>query len=534
MLAICAHLRNLRYFLISSPALSPCNASLFLLIDIFRYKGIDQSIMRRILQIQLAFLLSTMSMLHAEEAVPKDVTLDQPKLEAQCGAPFRDNAILQQKIKLPVWGTSLPDAKVTVRFAEQVKTTTANDEGKWRVFLDPMDAVKLKSVNDSPAGKVMKIVCEKDGKKAVSEIKNLVLGDVWICAGQSNMAGSIRTNKTRHYPEDTVEIANYPALRQYASGVDEDWVVCSPETAPVFKKVAFFFGRRLQSDALVPIGLVSAAVGGSNIESWLNQKPYETGKNYQKLIEPLVGFGIKGTIWYQGESNEKDRRHYEPKLKSLITGWREVWQQGDFPVYYVQLPGIGVSTLENPAGGDGRAEIRQAYVETLALNNTGLAVTIDVGSKGEHPPNKYDTGVRLARIALHKDYGFDEISICPLYKSHVIEGSTIRVSFSHAEEGLMIAEKNGFPPPVVIPDAKPQWLSIQDKDGKWHWADGKIDGSDLVVSSKDVKEPIAVRYAYTQHPNGKLIYNKANQPVSPFSTIGYGPELEPEAIKKRK
>lgn len=456
-----------------------------------------------------------------------------PTLVPRFDAPFMDNAVLQQKIPLPVWGSSLPEARVAVSFDGQTKTTQADKDGKWRLVLDPMDAVNLKSVNDCPKGKTMTITCEKKGEKVVTEVKNLVMGDVWICAGQSNMAGSIKTNKTRHYPEDTLEKASYPALRQWqAGGSAQAWVVCAPDTAPVFKKVAFFFGRRLQRDALVPIGLISAAVGGSNIESWLNQEPYTQGGNYTKLVEPFVGYGIRGMIWYQGESNEKDRRGYQPKLESLITGWRAAWNQpdskvpdgphGDFSVHFVQLPGIRTSTLENPAGGDGRAEIRQAYFETLAVKNTGMAVTIDVGAKGEHPPNKYDTGVRLARVALQKDYGFKDLSTCPLYTSHKIEGNTVRVAFDNAWNGLMVAKKDGFPPPVPTPDAKLQWLSIQGKDGTWHWADGKIDGSELVVSCKDVKEPIAVRYAYTAHPCGNLLYNKDGQPVGPFSTNGYG------------
>ena len=448
----------------------------------------------------------------------------QMTLLAQAAAPFRDNAILQQKIKLPVWGTSLPAATITVSFNGQTKTTTAGKDGKWRVVLDPMDAVKLKSVNDCPAGKAMTIVSVKDGKKATKEIKNLVLGDVWLCAGQSNMAGRMkRAGHPKNYPAHSVNNAKYPALR-FLDFSENKWQVCSPETAIHISRVSFFFARRVQHDALVPMGLMITAVGGSNIESWLNQPPYPTGGNYTKLLNPWVGYGIRGAIWYQGESNEKDRREYQPKLKSLITGWRKAWGQGDFPVYFVQLPGIGTSTLENPAGGDGRAEIRQAYVETLAVKNTGLAVTIDVGAKGEHPPNKYDTGVRLARLALHHDYGFKKLATCPLYQSHVIEGNTIRISFNQAENGLMIAQKEGFaaPVPVSTPDAKLQWLSIQAKDGSWHWADGKIDGSKLVVSCKNVAAPIAVRYAYTQHPSGKLLYNKDGQPVSPFSTIGYG------------
>jgi sialate O-acetylesterase len=438
--------------------------------------------------------------------------------------PFRDNGVLQQNIKLPVWGQSLPGAKVNVTFDGKSVATTADGEGQWRVMLEPMAAVPLKSVNDSPAGKTMTVTCAKDGEQATKEIHNLLIGDVWLCAGQSNMAGRMKTGKSRHHPEDSIEKANYPALRLLG---EDAWLVCSPETAPAFGKVAFFFSRRLQQDALIPIGLMTRAVGGSNIESWLSQAPDPIGKLHTELIEPLVGYGIRGAIWYQGEANQNEGRAYQPKLQSLILGWRKAWGQGDFPVHYVQLPGLGESTTENPAGGDGRAEIRQAYVETLALPNTGMAVTLDIGTKGEHPPNKYDTGERLARSVLNKVYGLKNITACPLYKSHVIEGNTIRISFTDdAKPGLMIAKKattlpDGFLPPAPTPDAELQWLSIQDADGQWHWAEGKIDGSQLLVSAKGVETPVAVRYAYTSQPLGHLLYNSDGMPVGPFTTCGY-------------
>ena len=458
-------------------------------------------------------------------------TPGDPPLQVGLGTPFLDNAVLQQRVPLPVWGTTEPEAKVTLVFKGQSKTTTAQKNGSWRVVLDAIPAERLKSVNDAPVGETMTVTCEKSGMKSLKEIRNLILGDVWFCAGQSNMAGAIRTNKSGHFPEDTLEKADYPALRQFQHG-DASWVVCAPDTAPVFKRTAFFFARRLQQDALVPIGIIATAVGGSNIDSWLNQEPHATGENYSKLVAPLVGYGIRGAIWYQGESNESDRRHYQPKLESLITGWRKAWNQGDFPVHFVQLPGIGASSLDNPAGGDGRAEIRQAYVEALALKNTGMAVTIDVGAPGEHPPNKYDTGERLARSVLQKVYGFKDLTTSPLYTKHVVEGSSIRVFFDNAQNGLMVANKEGFLPPVPTPDASIQWLSIQARDGTWHWADGRIDGAELVVSSRNVAEPIAVHYAYTQHPKGNLLYNKDGQPVGPFSTIGYGQELKADAVGK--
>lgn len=442
-------------------------------------------------------------------------------LPATWGAPFLDHAVLQQQIPLPVWGTSAPGANVTVEFKGQTQRGTAQADGSWRVVLDPMAAAPLASVHEAPAGETMTATFEKDGLRTVKQLQNLILGDVWLCAGQSNMAGALRTNKKGHHPADTVEKADYPALRQWTSG-DTGWIVCSPETAPVFKRTAFYFARRVQQDTLVPIGLIACAVGGSNIESWLNLEPYPTGNNHNTFISPVVTYGIRGAIWYQGESNEKDGRAYQPKLESLITGWRKAWKQGDFPVHFVQLPGIGSSSLENPAGGDGRAEIRQACVEALRIPNTGLAVTIDVGAPGEHPPNKFDTGERLARSVLRQVYGFKDLSACPLYRKHAVEGAAIRVSFDdNARGGLMIAKKEGFLSPVPTPDAALQWLSIQSKDGSWHWAEGRIEGAELVVSNPKVTEPIAARYAYTQHPQGHLLYNRDGQPVGPFSTCGY-------------
>jgi len=398
-------------------------------------------------------------------------------------------------------------------------------------MLDPMDAVKLKTANDTVEGKTMTVICEKDGKTATETIENLAVGDVWICAGQSNMAGRMRRAvHMKNYPPNSIPDAKYPSLRHF-SAAEDTWLVCSPETAVWISRIAFYFVRRVQKNALVPMGVIVTAVGGSSIESWLNQAPYPTGANYTNLLKPHVGYGIRGAIWYQGESNEKDRRGYHPKLKSLITGWRKAWGQGDFPVHFVQLPGINNSSTDNPSGGDGRAEIRQAYFETLAVKNTGMAVTIDIGTPGEHPPNKYDTGIRLARSVLKKVYGIKNMTACPLYKNHKLEGNTIRVSFTDdADKGLIIARKadpgslpESFLPPKPTPNAKLQWLAIQAKDGTWHWADGKIDGSELIVSARGVKEPKAVRYAYTTQPYGHLLYNKDGMPVGPFTTCGYGP-----------
>ena len=457
----------------------------------------------------------------------------------QLGTPFADNAVFQQGIPLPIWGTARPGATIEAAFAGQIKSTTANPDGTWRITLDPLKGTRLTSVHDQPEGHTLILTSTLEGGKAVRELRNIAIGDVWLCAGQSNMAGSIRTAvNPKNHPPDTVATANHPGLR-FLNVEKQSWEPCTPETVLGCSRVAFFFARRVQRDALVPIGLIVRAVGGSNIESWLNHPPEPVGDNYARLMTPVVGYGLRGAIWYQGESNEKDGLAYRPKLASLITGWRKAWGQGDFPFHFVQLPGINESPIDNPAMGDGRAAIRQAFFETLALPNTGMAVAIDVGTKGEHPPNKFDTAERLARSVLQKVYGLDNITSCPLYKSHQVEGNTIRVSFTDdAKHGLMIAKKattlpEAFAPPVPTPDAKLQWLSIQDEDGQWHWADAKIDGAELIVSAEGVAKPIAVRYAYTTQPLGHLLYNQDGLPVGPFSTCGHGEtaDTKPQAPK---
>jgi sialate O-acetylesterase len=447
------------------------------------------------------------------------------------GYPYSDHAVLQQKIALPVWGTScFPSTKVTVSFNGQTKHAVSDPNGGWKLSLDPMVADKLSSPNESPEGREMVITFEKHGEKAVTTLKDLLLGEVWLCAGQSNMAGKMKTGTGSHFPANSIAMADYPAFRQLVSPNEGKWLVCSPNTAPEFKKVCFFFGRRIHNEILVPVGVINAAVGGSKIETWLNQQPYETGGNYTNIIEPLIHYGMRGVIWYQGESNSQNGQGdgYLPMLTSLIKGWRQVWDQSDSPqkdgpranfsFYYVQLPGIGESDKGKPEMGDGRAAIRHAFSEALKIENTGMAVCHDIGAKGEHPPNKYDTGIRLSQLALHHDYSRkDLIPFGPLYKSHKIEGKAVRILFDGAE-GLMVATKEGFPPAKPTPDAKLAWLSLQSKDGIWHWADGKIDGSELIVSSPEVSDPVAVRYAYTNNPNGPLLYNRDGLPAAPFAT----------------
>ena len=427
--------------------------------------------------------------------------------------PFRDNMVLQRGIDLPIWGTGPANGALTITYGEQNKVTQVCGDGTWYVELDPLEAVQLESPDSVPKGTAMTITVDSLGKESSITLNNLVVGDVWLCAGQSNIAGKLKGKGT--YQGD---VADYPGFRHWTPTDEAGWNVCSPETAGEFKKTAFYFGRDVYKESLIPIGLVTTAVGGSNIESWLNQAPYETGKNYTKLVDPLVGLGIRGMVWYQGESNANKGESYGPLLTSLIKGWREVWGQGDFPVYYVQLPGYGERKNEIGDKHRGWPALRQEQLETLELNNTGMAVTIDIGDKSVHPPNKVDTGKRLARLALYHDYGFkNQFPTGPLYKSHRIDGAAVHIDFNYAE-GLMLAEKEGLSPAKPVEDKPIQCLALKDKRGKWHPAQGRIEGEDLIITSQHVAEPVAARYAYSPHPAGPFLYNKDGFAASPFTT----------------
>ena len=478
-----------------------------------------------VLALSVVVLLSACAAGAAEKATPAK---SDPVIEL--GAPFTDNAILQQKMKIPVWGTSTPGAKVRVKFADQTKTTVANDDGKWKVTLDPTPADKLSSLNKAPKGRSLTIVAEHGDKKATITLKNILIGEVWLCSGQSNMAGRFGRDP---YPRGSLAKADYPALRRLDDGA---WIICTPKTTGRFSRVGFCFARRVQRELMIPVGVLIAATGGSPIESWMRTVPKDLqnpkhkrapGKprrvtNYESKIEPLVGYAMRGALWYQGEGNASDGREYFLKMQSMIGDWRKSWSQGDFSFYFVQIASIGASSKDKPMGGDGRAKIRNAQLEAMTIKNTGMVVAIDVGAVREHPLNKYDVGIRLSRWALHKDYGRAKlVPSGPIYKSCKIEGSSIRVSFDYAKNGLMLASKASYVPAKPTPGATMPWLSIQDKGGKWYWAEGKLDGSDLIVFNKNVKEPIAVRYAYTQYPAGCNLYNTDGLPASPFSTCGY-------------
>lgn len=491
---------------------------------------------------------------------------------------FGDNMVLQREIPVPVWGWADQGEHVTVSFGNQKKSATAGADGKWLIKLDPL-IVNAVSAEMTVAG------------KNTLTIKNILVGDVWICSGQSNMQMTVIQSLNG---KSEAESAEYSGIRMatvpckaedfLVEDVKVSWQECSPKTAGNFSATAYFFARTLFNELHVPIGLINTSWGGTQIAPWISPAGYrslqalknistqidswdsstETGnknwleymvnlkewqakaekavaerapvppmpeypgkskshqeptKIYNSMINPLIPYAMRGVLWYQGESNGGEGMSYFNSMQALISGWRELWKQGDFPFYYVQLPGWQNSDVNNPAGADGWSRCREAQRRSLSIANTGMAIVIDLGDNVNiHPMNKQDVGKRLALLALGKEFKKEVVFSGPLYKDMKIEGNRIRISFDSFGSGLMIGEKKGLDPVREIKEGKVKWVSISGKDKKWYWADMVIDGNTIVVSSDKVPEPLAVRYAYTMNPVGPLLYNKEGLPASPFTT----------------
>lgn len=447
--------------------------------------------------------------------------------------------VLQRDMAVPVWGWAEAGEEVTVSFAGQTKKTKTGDDGKWTVSLDPLKA------NEN--GSALTIT----GKNKIT-LENVLVGEVWICSGQSNMEWAIRQSMN---PKEEAAAANYPQIRLFnvpghtVSPLPKDegagqWQVCDPNSANNFSAVGYFFGRRLHKDLKVPVGLIGSNWGGTRIEPWTTLAGFESVpelskiadqvKNYKQdtrvgggqpsaiynsMVHPLTPFAMRGGIWYQGESNGSEGITYYQKKHALVNGWRKAFQNKDLAFYWVQLANFQKES-DKPEGGEGWAKLREAQTQALDIPGTGMAVITDIGAANDiHPKNKQDVGWRLAQWALHQTYGQkDLVPSGPLYKSHKVEGKTIRLSFDHVGSGLIIGKKNGLEPTAEVKDGKLEHFSISGKDNKWVWADARIDGQTVIVESKEVTEPVAVRYGFTMNPAKANLYNKEGLPAGPFRT----------------
>jgi sialate O-acetylesterase len=406
---------------------------------------------------------------------------------------FGNHMVLQREMGIPVWGWAQPGEKVTVTLGAQSKSVTTDGVGKWAVKFDA-----LKPGNP--------LTLKVQGKNKL-QFNDLLVGEVWLCSGQSNMAMTV---KGVINADAEIAAAKHPKLRlcmvtrKTAAEPQNDcqakWDVCSPDTVGGFSATAFFFGRELQKNLNVPVGLIDSSWGGTPIQAWTSvkaqqavadlqplvekakesiakfdpekaQKAYELqlekwnetvkkakaekkpalrkpqlqdprtspstpGNLYNGMIAPLAPYAIRGAIWYQGESNAGAAKLYGVQLRTMIANWRQDWHEGDFPFLYVQLPNF-MASQQQPSETGGWPIVREEMLKTLAFPNTGMAVTIDVGEEKDiHPKDKQNVGKRLAMWALSKTYGKETATCGPLYKSMEKQGGKIVVHFDYVNGGL--------------------------------------------------------------------------------------------------
>jgi sialate O-acetylesterase len=505
---------------------------------------------------------------------------------------FSDGMVLQRQMAVPVWGWAEAGEKVTVGFAGQEKSAVAGADGAWMVKLDVMEA--------SAEGREL-VVKGVDGKGVESgaTLKDVLVGEVWLCGGQSNMG--LTLSEVFHAKEEIAK-ANYPLLRLMAVGAGPSpapmkdirrsgWKVCTPESAAHFAATAYFFGKKVQEELKIPVGLVEFDIGATGIEGWTPIEGFKSSKDpamqaiyrevmswdptseigkkaiaeglekvkawvpeakkalaagkpvppqpllpaapvfyngptvlFNGTVSAVVPFAVRGAVWYQGEANPGEGASYEAKMRAMISGWRQVWGQGDFPFYYVQLTNEG-KPVELPDGEEWfrYVPVREAQRRVMDMPNTGMVVGLDLGEDASgHPRNKRDVGYRLALWALGRDYGKKVAYTGPRFKEAKFEGGKAIVSFTDVGGGLVEADKDGqeeakriygLGSTTRVPLGN---FSLRGKDGKWHWATGMIEGDTVVVTSKDVPEPVAVRYAYSMNPKGPKLYNIEGLPASGF------------------
>lgn len=474
-------------------------------------------------------------------------------------AIFSDNMVLQRQMPVPVWGYADAGEQVTINVSDQIKTIKADREGKWMVKLAAM-----------PAGGPFAMTVR--GTNTIT-FTNVMIGEVWVCSGQSNMEFSLAgtpgsRTEIKKATNSNIRLFTIPKTisGKTRDDVEDSWLVCHPHFADNFSAVAYFFGKTLNSQLDVPIGLVQSAYGGSKIEPWMTiealkqvpslsravehvagsdqvhrvhvaealkgleiylpvaKKAFAAGEEvpappkwpvhplatdkqqptclYNGMIHPIMPFAMRGVIWYQGEANCNDGMLYYEKFTAMLASWRSQWGQGDFPFYFVQLAPFVYGDSEE------LPQFWEAQTACLQIPNTGMAVTVDIGDPHDiHPKNKQDVAKRLALWALAKDYGMDKLVYSgPLYKSMTVKRNKAVIHFDHVGTGLTSRDGMDL-----------TWFEIADEDQKFIKAKAVIEGDTVIVSNEKIKKPVAVRFGWDQKAEPNLS-NKEGLPASPFRT----------------
>lgn len=447
-------------------------------------------------------------------------------------AVFTDHCVLQQGQPVAVWGRAEAGEPIKVVVAGRSASTITGDDGRWQVELPALKA-------GGPHVLTVR-------GHATLKLRDVLVGEVWVCSGQSNMAWPLRAAKDA---KAEIAAADHPRIRLFSvprrpalearDDVEARWAPCSPGSVPTFSAVAYYFGRELHDVLKVPIGLVHTSWGGTPAEAWtpnaalladetlaplldqweqriadakakgtkdLTLHHNRPGNLYRGMIAPLVPLTVRGAIWYQGESNASRAWQYRTLFPVMIHAWRAAWKRPDLPFHFVQLANF--RKVREAPGDSAWAELRDAQLHTLrTVPHTGMAVIIDIGEAGDiHPKNKQDVGTRLARWALHADYGKKIVPSGPLYREHEVVGAKVTLRFDHVGGGLSAREGEAL-----------TGFTVAGKDQVFVRATARVEGDHLVVFSPAVPAPVAVRYAWDDNPVCNLV-NAEGLPASPFRT----------------
>ncbi len=451
---------------------------------------------------------------------------------------FDNNMVIQRDKPASVWGTAPAGHTISVKATWNNSTFTTVSDGvsHWRVMIPA-----------APANTNPQQLTVTDNSASPITFNNILIGDVWICSGQSNMVMPVDSVSPPYngyegvtdYQQE-IAAANWPLLRVTSLQTDYEskplynlsypaaWSSCDPNTVKAYSAVAYFFGRKLLTSLNVPIGLVVSAVGGTSCEWWTNKQQidanpvlsgyytdYRNSQLYNGMINPLRLMSVKGFIWYQGENNRSDRpvSNYTTLNSAMIKGWRNQFGQGTLPFYFVQMTPFDVNwdKYSEPRDND-YAFFREAQAKVRNVINTGMAVTMDVGDlKRIHPKNKKPVGERLAALALHKTYGIAVADAGPQYVSYTKNNYTATINF-------VAGTANGLT--TVNNAALGQYFFVAGADSILRQATAVISGSKITVTAPaEMPLPIiAVRYAFTNYPVGANLQNDAGLPAEPFRT----------------
>ena len=445
------------------------------------------------------------------------------KAEIKLPAIFGDNMVLQQQTNAAIWGKASPNETVEVICSWDKKSYSAKSdkEGAW----------KLK-VKTPSAGGPFKISIS-DGEALT--LNNVLIGEVWVCSGQSNM--QMTMNGYRNQPvlgsteailSSTNESVRLFTVKRNKSlepldDLSGEWQQCIPENVANFSAAAYYFGRMIQKTLGVPVGLINSSWGGTRIEPWISENgfkhfdwvnlpdkkqegelsPQTPTVLYNAMIKPMVGFSIRGGLWYQGESNRNEPSEYEKLMPGLIENWRNEWGTGDFTFFYCQI-----APFDYGSGGVNSAFLREAQLKaSTSIPGIGMACLMDVGEKTNiHPADKEAAGERLAYLALVKTYGKKGFEYSgPVLKEMTVEGSMVKLTFDHAKNGLTTFGKE-----LVN-------FKIAGENKRFYPAKAMITRNGITLSSLQVEKPMAVRYAFENFVIGEL-FNTEGFPASSFRT----------------